>query len=650
MSDKKYIIDNPDIMAEWDWEKNNKLGISPINITYGTHKKAWWICKRNHSWEANISNRVRLNRGCPYCARQLPIVGENDLATTNPDLAKEWHPTKNGNITPQQVTNGSHKKTWWICKNGHEWESVIKNRSKGIGCPVCSNKMVVVGKNDLATTHPWFAEMWHPTKNGELTPQMLTYGSGRKVWWICKNGHEFQRKIDAHFIAPNCPICSSRRRTSFPEQAIYYYIKNEFPDAINRYKGIFDSKSMELDIYIPSLNIGIEFDGKLYHQTEQTQIRDAKKYNACKQKGIRLIRITDAIIDKSSSICDHKINILNTKAESLDKAICDLFKIFGKTASPNIKADRHQILSYLTATDSSLLEQYPEICAEWNYTKNGSLTPNMFHSGSNEKVWWICHKCGYEWLTAICERTGHDHTNCPKCARVERGLQRIASNLKTQGSIAKTHPELLSEWDFENNTIDPNNLIAGSSYKAWWVCRKCNHRWKTAVSKRTKNNSGCPCCANRVIVAGKNDLATTHPHCIGEWDFEKNTDVTPQNVSHGSSKKVWWKCSKCGYEYIASISSRLSAQHCPECIKKVKLKAFQETIVKKNGSFGEHCTHLLAEWNFDKNTIDPYAIPKTSGENVWWKCKKCNSEWQATILSRWNSKGCPFCAKKTKKQ
>ena len=261
-------------MAEWDWEKNNELNISPYSITYGSHKEVWWKCAKGHSWPSIVSNRTRLGRGCPYCAGQKPIVGENDLCTTHPELVKEWHPTKNGVILPEQHMGGSHKKVWWICEKGHEWEAQIKSRVSGIGCPYCAGKKVLHGFNDLETIHPELAKEWHPTKNGQLTPSQVTYGSGKKVWWICKNEHEWESSVCNRIKGRGCPVCSSRRRTSFPEQAIFYYIKQAFPDAINGYKEAFNSGSMELDIFIPQINVGIEYDG-----TQNSKCNFATQYN-----------------------------------------------------------------------------------------------------------------------------------------------------------------------------------------------------------------------------------------------------------------------------------------------------------------------------------------------------------------------------------
>ena len=123
---------------------------------------------------------------------------KKSLADEYPDLAAEWHPTKNGDLTPQMVTPGSNKKVWWLGKCGHEWEALINNRSNGNGCPVCAGKQVLVGYNDLATVNPSLAAEWHPTKNGELTPWMVISGENRKIWWRCgKCGHEWVLSSEA---------------------------------------------------------------------------------------------------------------------------------------------------------------------------------------------------------------------------------------------------------------------------------------------------------------------------------------------------------------------------------------------------------------------------------------------------------------------
>ena len=72
--------------------------------------------------------------------QEYPIA--NSLIAINPKLARQWHPTKNGSLTPNDVMPYSHRKVWWLCEKGHEWEAKIDNRSNGKGCPYCSNKAV----------------------------------------------------------------------------------------------------------------------------------------------------------------------------------------------------------------------------------------------------------------------------------------------------------------------------------------------------------------------------------------------------------------------------------------------------------------------------------------------------------------------------
>ena len=170
------IKNKPKLLEEWDYEENNKLGITPQDITYGSGKVVWWYCKKGHKWQTQIVARTKTNLNCPYCSNQKVLTGYNDLTTTHPEIAKQWHPTKNGDFKPTDVIAGSGKKAWWICEKGHEWEALIYSRKKN-GCPYCSNKMVLKGENDLATTHPHLVKDWHPAKNSELIPTDVSAGS-----------------------------------------------------------------------------------------------------------------------------------------------------------------------------------------------------------------------------------------------------------------------------------------------------------------------------------------------------------------------------------------------------------------------------------------------------------------------------------------
>ena len=200
----------PMLAAEWDLQKN--LPLTPNQVMYGSNKKVWWRCTNGHEWQAAPKTRVRMGAGCPICANDVAQAGYNDLTTLFPAVAAEWHPTKNGNLTPSQVVSGSHQTVWWRCSLGHEWRAEIVDRTRGTnGCPYCGNKKVLAGFNDLASIEPEIAAEWHPTLNGALTPEMVTAGSNRKAWWICPDGHVWRTAISNRTNAKKrtgCPVCN----------------------------------------------------------------------------------------------------------------------------------------------------------------------------------------------------------------------------------------------------------------------------------------------------------------------------------------------------------------------------------------------------------------------------------------------------------
>lgn len=130
----------PDIAAQWDEKKNGAL--HPSNVTAGSNRRVWWKCEKGHSYRAVIAQRVQRGDGCPYCANRKVLPGFNDLATVQPLVAKQWHETLNGALTPEMVTAGSHKKAWWQCSYGHVWKATIYSHAgvQQCGCPVCAGK------------------------------------------------------------------------------------------------------------------------------------------------------------------------------------------------------------------------------------------------------------------------------------------------------------------------------------------------------------------------------------------------------------------------------------------------------------------------------------------------------------------------------
>ena len=543
--EKKYIIDNPVLMAEWNWEKNNDLDLNPKTLTIGSGKKACWKCGKGHEWQANIDSRSK-GSGCPYCAgkkvitgvndlaatntklasewnyernnglrpidvmpnsnkkvwwqcnkghewqatiasrnngRGCPICsskkvlkGHNDLATLNLKLANEWNYEKNGNLKPEDFTCGSDKKVWWKCKNGHEWQASIVNRTKGRACPYCSNKKVLKSYNDLATMNPKLACEWNHEKNRNLKPEYFTISSGKKVWWKCNKGHEWQSTINNRNKGQGCPICSSERSTSFPEYAILYYLEKYRIQVIHRHK----EKGYELDIYVPSIKIAIEYDGYIWHKNKSNQ--DLEKNLKCKKDGIKLYRIREGLSVLNDSSIDY---IVDRKQKDLSKIIQKvLSEIAGADIDVDLNRDAIEIenLREYTEKANSLLFTNPKLSKEWNYEKNGSLRPEHVLANSRKKVWWKCSK---------------------------------------------------------------------------------GHEWQAAINSRNSGN-GCPYCSNQKVLRGYNDLTTINPIIAKEWDYDRNGDLKPEDFTVGSEKKVWWKC-KNGHEWQATINNRNNGTGCPYC-------------------------------------------------------------------------------------
>lgn len=209
---------NPELSSEWNYDLNKDS--KPNDIKAVSTQKVWWICSKcGYEWKESPNNRRRNGRGrCPACQNSVVLAGYNDLATANSRLAAEWHPIKNGSLLPSQVTAVTGKKAWWTCSRGHEWEATIASRNAGNNCPFCANKLVLTGFNDLATVNPVVAAEWHPTENGDLSPQLVLSGSGKKVWWLGKCGHEWEAKIsDRALRGYACPLCRKSRPKSHEE-------------------------------------------------------------------------------------------------------------------------------------------------------------------------------------------------------------------------------------------------------------------------------------------------------------------------------------------------------------------------------------------------------------------------------------------------
>ena len=547
-------------------------GIDVDALTYGSGKKVWWMCDKGHEWQAAIRDREFKRNGCPYCSSRRVLSGFNDLKTKYPKLAKQWHPIKNNDLKASDVMPKSNKKVWWLCEKGHEWQTTPNSRTTGgYGCPYCSGFFAIQGETDLQTKAPELAKQWHPTKNGDLKPSQVTCNYSKKVWWMCDKGHEWQATVHNRYRGKTgCPKCWGITQTSFSEQAVFYYMNKYYPDSINGDKSIIGK---ELDIYIPSKKVAIEYDGRAWHNTNISLEKDKKKNKLCIEANIQLIRIREPKLPTLTGCVVFERSDFDSYS-SLNDVINSILKYLGVyNADVDVYRDMILINEQYKFQDfkNSLLSKNPELAKQWHPTKNGDLKPSDISYGSGKKVWWMCD-IGHEWQAAINSRS--QGVGCPFCAG------RLAISGKTD--LQTKNPELAKQWHpIKNGNLKPSNITPNSDKKVWWICNK-GHEWHASISSRSRGN-GCPYCAGQRVISGENDLQTKYPELAKQWHPTKNGDLKPTDVTYGSGKSIWWICDK-GHEWQSKICNRAKGNGCPYCAGNIRKRIFcVETNIIYNG-------------------------------------------------------------------
>ena len=208
----------PDLALQWHPHKNPGLHLDafPPHSCY----RAWWRCAKHHEWQATIRSRYSKRTGCRRCSlaqveRNHRTFAERRLSVISPEIAATWHPTKNAPWTPDDVTFSSRQKVWWQCTQEprHVWDTTVNNRQRS-GCPYCAGHMAneymfrTNHTRTLAESHPELSKEWHPTLNGSLTPDKVTAGSTRRVWWQCLRNSRHIRQVSIYYQIRRKHSCS----------------------------------------------------------------------------------------------------------------------------------------------------------------------------------------------------------------------------------------------------------------------------------------------------------------------------------------------------------------------------------------------------------------------------------------------------------
>jgi len=218
-------VRRPDLAEQWDDAANE--GHRLDDFDYRSTYRAWWVCPRQHHWQATIKSRYSKRSGCRRCAlATAPRQDQSFLARTlrvrSPEIANTWHPDKNPGLTPDDVTFSSRTRIWWQCPvvPRHVWETTVNNRQRS-GCPYCAGRMKpqhytrVRYTLSLRASHPELSKEWDGSRNGTLTPDLVTAGSKYSAWWQCPIDptHAWELAVFARTQRNRtCPHCRAKRK------------------------------------------------------------------------------------------------------------------------------------------------------------------------------------------------------------------------------------------------------------------------------------------------------------------------------------------------------------------------------------------------------------------------------------------------------
>jgi len=587
---------HPRIAADWDHERNET---APEDVTHGVRHRVWWRCSVQdcgHRWQATVRNRTRGN-GCPKCSRR-PAPGRS-LADRYPDIAAEWDRERN-EMAPEDVTYGSARKVWWRCSVqhcGNRWQAQVKNRTRGSGCPRCHWRPA--SGQSLADRHPELIVEWDDERNS-MTPQDVGPASGRKVWWRCSAqecGHRWLAAVTRRTRGNGCPEChrnpvsrqslADSRDAAQPrdgENAKHRGRKPDITETHPRIAAEWDHERNEIEPDDVTYGSGREVWWRCSVQgcghrwlatvSRRTHGNGCPECHRRPASGQSLADRHPQLIvewdDERNPMTPHDV------MHGSKTMIWWRCSVQGCGHRWQARAHNRGVGSgcpkccLRPGPGQSLVDKHPELIVEWDDERN-LIAPKDITPGSDRKVWWRCsvQDCGHRWQAIVGSRTRG--VGCPKCGRKRKPAR--------GRSLADRFPELIVEWDDERNPMTPRDVAAMGNKKVWWRCsvQGCGHRWQSVVGNRTRGR-GCPACAGKTVKA-TNSLAATHPDVAAQWDYDRNQSLTPDAVSAGSRRKVWWRCLEpdCGHSWSVRVKNRTGGSGCPKCARRRRRSTGQDT-------------------------------------------------------------------------
>ncbi len=573
----------------------------------------------------------------------------------------EWHPSRNGDITPDSVKSKSHKKRWWICSKGHAYEMSPNQKFGGKyvqGCPYCAGKRVWKGFNDLASQFPEIASEWDYASNDGLMPDMVIAKSGKKYWWKCpKCGASYYTRLSDRTIKGiKCPYCGPLKKkvvsgktdllTKYPEVAQLWDTEK--------------NNNIEVSTISPNSHKSYWWRMGSYEWEESPNhlVQNFRKYGKIldREKLYREKRNEHIISYYGTSIPERTFLYYIKKVfpnsqnnyQFVGKKEIDIYlpdcKIGIEYDGCRFHGPRYvkkDLLKNRVCKEKgiTLIRIREKGCGDLGDTCISiSIKANPDKDDYKETIGALFNE-----ISLIARKN-----YCSPDVDIEKDYDSIMSSIERyviENSLAKANPSYLAEWDYERNDslgIRPEYISVQSNTKVYWICNK-GHKLHLSPSARFTSKGACGICSNKIVLKGYNDIETVNPDILKYWDYTKNK-IRPSEVVEKSSIKVYWKCLRNPEHgsWLASIVDFTSGKtHCPKC---------QHVVVSKGETdLATQFPDLMEEWDYEKNKgIDPTEVLPNNRTSVWWIGKNCKHSYDMPIASRTRKKpyGCPYCAGK----
>lgn len=409
----------------------------------------------------------------------------------------------------------------------------------------------------------WVKTLWHPTKN-VLPFESLSAGSGKKVWWVCDNGHEWEAQFRSVVSGHSCPYCSGNKVwVGFNDLATMQ------PELVKQWSS---ENAIKPETVVRGTRQKVKWVCSEGHKWEATVLSRAVNGTGCPYCAGQKVWIGfNDLATTQPELAEEWDFTKNAKSpQQITSGINAKFWWLCKRGHSYdaYLGERKQGAGCYYCNNAKILPGFndlgtvePELFKLLDLNKNSGQGLTNISPKSLSKMWFICDE-GHSVLLRVTDAVKRYHNEgVPPCnfcngTRILTGFN----------NLAITHPYLIDEWDKNKNDVQVSSVSRGSSGKFWWLCDK-KHSFSARIGDRV-NGSKCNICSNYAVLAGLNDMATTNPLMAAEWHPTKNGELRTENITDGSNTKVWWLCEK-GHEWFNSPLSRKKADgsvsKCMEC-------------------------------------------------------------------------------------